>query len=218
MKKSLLLLLCVVVLSCTAAPCVADTLQGVIAEERIINLPNDQAKWYVSVVGDERDARYQQILGWFNTNEKLVNLKNQVHFCQVTNDTAIYAERYSGNVRALPTIRVQQADGVVVYEAAGKNIPMSAEGLNGAIAESVRPVLPWRRNHVHPQPRPSPDPGPSPPLDPPPQPIDDGAAPILDESDGVGIPTALSVLAIVLSALAGAIAGVVVQWKRTYPE
>jgi len=89
-------------------------------------------------------------VGWFDTNASLKKLKNQVHFCPVTSDTAIYQARYASNVKALPTVRMQKPDGTVVYEAAGKNIPMTAAGLNGALAgavntaQGIRPVLPWR--------------------------------------------------------------------------
>ena len=113
-------------LSRSRAPCFADTVNGVLAEERVVNLPNDSGKWYVSVVGNANDARYNEIVGWFDTNASLKKLKNQVHFCPVTSDTAIYKERYASNVKGLPTVRVQKPDGTVVYEAAGKNIPMTA--------------------------------------------------------------------------------------------
>ena len=98
---------------------------------------NDQGKWYVSVVGNATDARYNEIVGWFDTNASLKKLKNQVHFCPVTSDTAIYQARYAANVKGLPTVRMQKPDGTVVYEAAGKNLPMTAAGLNGALAGAV---------------------------------------------------------------------------------
>ena len=217
MRKFLFLLLSAVMFSYAAAPCIADTVHGVIAEERIINLPNDQAKWYVSVVGDANDARYREILGWFKTNERLKNLKRQVHFCPVTTDTTIYAKRYAPNIKGLPTIRLQRANGVVVYEVSGKDVPMSPEGLNGAMASSVdrRLLLPWRRNHVHPQPAPSPDP--LPPVDPEPAPLDDGAAPDFGDQAKV-VAGGVIALLIVICAAVGAITGMVVQWQKTYPE
>jgi hypothetical protein len=79
---------------------------------------------------------------------------------------------------------LQQPDAVVVYEAAGKDIPMTAEGLNGALAGAVSkaqglfPILPWRRNADNRlnnlerrKPQPLPD------ADPKPQPINDGGKP-----------------------------------------
>ena len=173
-------------------PAFADTAtaNGVLAQERVINLPNDQGKWYVSVVGNASDASFRRVLGWFDANASLKGLKNQVHFCPVTTGTAVYQERYAPNVKGLPTVRVQKPDGVVVYEAAGNNLPMTAEGLYGAIAGAVsnaqglRPILPWRRDMERrcpgPGPCPTPNPQPQPQPDPDPQPIDDGGPPDLD--------------------------------------
>lgn len=174
-----------------AVVCHADTVNGVLVEERVVNLPNDSGKWYISVVGSACDARYREVLGWFDTYPGLMEAKNQVHFCPVTSSTAIYKERYAPNVKALPTVRLQKPDGTVVYEASGKNIPMTAAGLNGAMAaavntaQGIRPVLPWRRDMERrcpgPSPCPTPQPGPQPEPDPEPQPLDDGAIPDFGE-------------------------------------
>jgi len=220
--KRLLLALCALCLF--AAPCFADATYGVLAEERVINLPNDQGKWYVSVVGNAQDAQYQTILKWFNTNPSLRKLKNQVHFNAVTTDTMIYRDRYSMNVKGLPTVRMQNNQGVVIYEAAGKNLPFTPEGLYAAMADGfnkvqgIRPILPWRRNHVCPGPCPQPGPGPGPDdptPDPEPQPIDDGNAPVIDQPVEAGLPP-LWLMLLVLIVSAGA--GVAVQWKETYAK
>ncbi len=205
-------LICVMlILGCaTTVSMATEPLYGVITEERIINLPNDQAKWYVSVVGNSSDVNYQKVIGWFNTNAKLKKLKDQVHFCPVTKGTAIYMDRYAKNVNGLPTVRVQRANGETVYEAYGNNIPMSAEGLNGAIAEQV---LPWRKqvdNRC--RPKPSPKPEPNPPLDPEPQPIIDGSVPDMDAPARRGLPAVVSVLLLVAATLAGGVTGLVVEW------
>ncbi len=189
MNKLLLSALCLLAVFAVIVPCLGDTVNGVLAEERIVNLPKDQGKWYVSVVGNATDSRYNEIVGWFDTNPSLKKLKNQVHFCPVTSDTAIYQARYAANVKGLPTVRMQKPDGTVVYEAAGKNIPMTAAGLNGALAGAVsnaqglRPILPWRREMERrcPGPCPNPQPNPQPQPDPEPQPIDDGGAPVIDD-------------------------------------
>ncbi len=207
-------LICVLlILGCAATISMAtEPLYGVIAEERIINLPNDQAKWYVSVVGSSSDVNYQKVIGWFNTNAKLKKLKDQVHFCPVAKGTAIYADRYAGNVAGLPTVRVQKANGETVYEAYGDNIPMSADGLNNAIAEQV---MPWRRkmeDKCGPRPCPSPSPNPSPPVDPEPQPIVDGDVPDMDAPSHRGLPAVVAVMLLIASAIAGGVTGLVVEW------
>ena len=135
MNKLLLCVFCALAFATAAfmSPCRADTVNGVLAEERIVNLPQDSEKWYISVVGDESDSRYQEVLGWFDADSKLAKLKNQVMFCPVTRDMPLFAERYKSNIKGLPTVRMQQPDGTVVYEATGKNLPVTAGALNSAV-------------------------------------------------------------------------------------
>jgi hypothetical protein len=175
--------ICLLLAALAAVPAFADiaTVNGVLAKERVVNLPNDQGKWYISIVGNANDAAYLRLLVWFDNDASLKALKNKVHFCPVTTGTPIYQERYAPNVKGLPTVRVQKANGEVVYEAPGTHIPMTPQGLYGAIANSVhsaqgiRPILPWRREMERRCPGPCPTPQPAP--DPAPQPIDDGGAP-----------------------------------------
>ena len=187
MNRCLLIVALILTVLLCVSPSKGDTVNGVLSEQRVINLPQDQGKWYVSVVGVANDARYQEVLGWFSTTASLKTLKDKVHFCPVTSDSPMYKERYAPNIKGFPTVRVQTDGGVVIYEAAGKNIPMSGEGLYAAIAAAVNgseELLPWRRNHGYPRPQPQPDPKPILPFptpDPEPQPIDDGGAPVLDE-------------------------------------
>jgi hypothetical protein len=208
----LLLSICVMAaLIAVVATAAADTVNGVLAEERVVSLPQDGGKWYVSVVGNANDARYNEIAGWFDINASLKKLKNQVHFCPVTTDTAIYQARYASNVKGLPTVRMQKADGTMVYEAAGKNLPMTAAGLNGALAgavstaQGIRPVLPWRRDMERqcPGPRPNPQPNPLPQPDPEPQPIDDNGPPNVDPD----APAEPPVWALALVCIAGVLVG-----------
>ncbi len=191
MNKLLACVLCVLALFAAVVPCFADTAaaNGVLAEERVVNLPQDQAKWYISVVGAADDARYNEVLGWFENNASLTSLKGQVHFCPVTTNTTIYKERYAANIKALPAVRMQMADGVIVYEAAGENLPLTAAGLNGALAGAVNDaqrLLPWRRgvdNRLKGLEQPKPQPEPQPQPQPQPQPIDDGGKPVVDQVD-----------------------------------
>lgn len=221
--KRLLLALCVVLVAST---CFADKVNGVLSEDRVVNLPNDQGKWYVSVVGDAQDAQYQTILKWFSEDIALRKLKAQVHFCPIQSSSATYKARYSTNVKGLPTVRLQNSQGVVIYEAAGKNLPFTPGGLYGAFAVNVSkaqgvPILPWRRNHVCPRPCPTPDPGPDfdldldLDLDPAPQPIDDGGQPDFDEPVQSSLPPLWLMLAtLVISASAGLAA----EWTSTYKK
>ena len=233
MKRLLLALCALACIFAATAPGFADATYGVLAEERVINLPADQGKWYVSVVGDATNVQYQTIVQWFDTNAHLKNLKNRVHFCPVTIGLAVYQERYASNVKGLPTVRFQQPNGVVIYEAAGNNLPFTAEGLYGAMADSInkmqiRPILlPWRRNHGCPGPCPGPQPDPLDPIDPldPYDPVDPEPQPIIPEPpispeppiDPVqsDLPPIL-LMALVLIVSAGI--GVGVQWRDTYAK
>ena len=121
------------------------------------------------------------MLGWFDTG-KLKELRDATFFHPITTDDPIYKERYKPNLKGgLPTVRVQDSQGVTLYEES-KDLPLSGEGLYSAIAGAVNgseALLPWRRNHTSPKPEPSPDPAPGP-VDPEPAPLDDGGAPVLD--------------------------------------
>ena len=158
---------------------------GVAVQERIINLPEDGQKWYISVVGDAPDARYQEVLSWFESVDGLKTLKSKVHFCPVKTNSPIFKERYAPNIGVLPVVRVQSADGVVLYEAAGNKIPFTGEALYSAIASAVNgseELLPWRRRHATPAPAPvTPDPVTPIDTDPAPGPIDNGGAPVIED-------------------------------------
>lgn len=201
---------------------------GVMVEERIVNLPQDQGKWYISVVGNDAGENYHKVLGWFDSQPKLRRLKNQIHFCPVIVGTPVYQERYANNVKSLPTVRLQKPTGVVVYEAAGKHLPASADGLYSALAQAVFADAnlikqsPWKveqRCPLRPKPQPEPEPGPNP--DPPAQPLDNVGPPVIDEAPAVDeAPDGLTPLAIILIVVAcivvGGSVGLVSQWRKTY--
>ena len=156
--------------------------------EEIRTLPNDENKWYVSVVGDANDAGYQKVLAWFDSGD-LKDLKDQTHFNAVTIDSPMYPH-YQVNGTKLPFVRVQTADGAVVYEAAGAQMPWSAQALYGAIASAAgdNQKMVLRRRHRERQqepnvPEPNPIPKPDVPkivvkVDPPAPPLDNGRNPI----------------------------------------
>jgi len=225
--KRLLLALCVLCMVFAATTCFADKVNGVLAEERVINLPDDQGKWYISVVGDTKSAQYQTILKWFGQDPALRKLKNQVRFCPVTLNSTVYKTRYSMNVEGLPTVRFQNSQGVVIYEAAGKNLPFTAGGLYGALANNMakaqsRPILPWRRNHAPPGPCPGPcpqpdsDPDPDPGVapDPEPQPIDNGEEPEFEPAQS-SLPPLWLMLTMLVASVGG---GAFVEWRATYAK
>ena len=92
---------------CTDMVCGAEVkAPGVIANERVVNLPNDSEKWYLSIVGEVEEVRYAEILVWFEKNSALNQLRKQVHFRKIDSDTVTYRARYAPNVKGLPTVRL----------------------------------------------------------------------------------------------------------------
>lgn len=126
-----------------ALVCFADT------QERVAP-PNDEARLHLSVVGIVNSADYQRVLSWFEKDETLASLKRSVHFHPVKAGSATYEERYRPNIHGLPTIRLQNGEGGVLYEAWGANLPKTPEALASAIESKTSqlfdpPLLPWRR-------------------------------------------------------------------------
>jgi len=199
MSRVFLSLLMVLVL--TQGLC-AQTNYGVDAQERVVRLPEDGLKWHLSVVG--QDTQYREVLGWFDIVPNLKALKSKVLFHQVTPSDPIYSERYAPNIKALPTVRLQDERGVVIFEAAGKNLPMTGEGLYAAIASAVNgseELLPWRRKNRQPAPSPQPDPVPD--TDPAPQPLDNGGAPALEPVDEYPITLIVACIALLVGSIVG---------------
>ncbi len=221
----LAMILCVPVLS-------AETTDGVLTEERVITLPQDQEAWYLSVVGD--GDRYANLIDLFENDKQLRSLRDQVKFCPVETDSNLYRERYATNVSGLPTVRLQEANGTVVYEASGDNLPFTAGALYNALADSStntngifrpwrnggRPLLPWRRkmeNQIRPTPAPCPAPMPAP--TPGPLIINPIGPPKFEEPepDG-GVSGGMALLLSLVSVLGGGGVGAVKQLKETYSE
>ena len=195
------------------------------AEERVIELPKDGEKWYISVIGNPDDARYESILRRFDRDKNLKALKSQVHFWIVPSNGDAFKERYQKNTKVLPTIRMQESGGRVVWEASAGNIPITAKGLYNAMRTSsakALAILPWRRNGTvlpwRNQMEQKCQPGPCPPHapvlvvpDPTPAPLDDGGPPKFEET---GPSRWYMVLAAIASALAGGGYGLLTQWRK----
>lgn len=204
-----------------------------ITQERVVNLPNDSGKWFISIAGNRGDRRYDILLNWFDTSAKLNKFKVQVHFWKVDSNTPLYQRRFAPNTKVLPVVRVQKPDGTVVYQTSGVNIPTNALGLYSEIAKAVNTSqCPDGRCPIRPRPKPRPDPQPEPQPKPQPTPSPEPApdqapvvpdtvpdtapdAPVIDKTAD-GIPTALIVAAVIACVMIGGAIGLVVQWKKTY--
>lgn len=199
MKQVLMALAMLLAFAPVANAQTADAAYGVRydAQALVLNLPQDAAKSYLTVIGNPDDKRFQTVAGWFDGNEQLRVLKGASHFNAIPTTSAMYRERYSQSVRGTPCIRIQDAAGQVLYEVCGRNIPMSPEALTRAINASGC----LRRNYPAPAPDDDPPPQPLDPGPPPPQPVEQERFPWL---------------LLVGLTVAGAIAGLVKQFKDTY--
>ncbi len=187
----------------------ADEAYGVLhAEERVIDLPADQGKWHISVVGNPCDAKYQTVKGWFDSHPSLKHLKAQTHFHPITTTSTMYRDRYAKNTPKVPCVRIQSADGKVMYQVCGQDIPMSADALDQAIRTEL-----FRRRRCCPQPQPQPQPEPQPQPDPAPQPLDHVGPPDVAPEPKSGLPPWWALVGL---GVLGAGAGVVAKWKETY--
>lgn len=135
----------------------AGDVHGVIySGARIVDLPQDQGKLYVAVMGHANDPRFQNSVRWFDTVPALRDVKAQTHFQVHTSNSAMYRSRYAQSVPALPCIRVIDAQGNVYYQASGDNLPTSGEAIaNIFVTECFRR---WCRPAPQPQPQPAPEP------------------------------------------------------------
>ena len=199
------------------------------AEERVVDLPKDSEKWFISVIGDPKNVQYKGILRKFDRDKNLKSLKAQVHFWAIPTTSPAYKARYEKNTKILPTIRVQESDGTIVWEAAARGIPVTANGLYVAIKNSsmkTMAIMPWRRNGTVipwrgqmeqkcgpkgcPAPKPVPVPTPITP-DPEPAPLLDGGPPEFEETEPSRWYVVMTALA---SSLAGGGYGLLKQWKK----
>jgi len=228
-------LLCAVAILAIAAPCLTLAADGVLVKERVVNLPQDGSKWYVSLYGDKDDPTLGELERWFDSHVGLIDLARQTHYRTYHSDTTLFKERYAKDTPVLPAVKIQQANGVVVYKAAGDHIPYSPDALYTAMANATqnvietggvfrrpkRPVLPWRRKiedelrNCNPQPIDDEPPQ----LDPPPAPIDDGGPPKLEiepepEPESAGLPA----WAIVLMGVGSGLGGIAVGGVRILRE
>jgi len=202
----------------TACPCwaddqpselKADAAYGVLhAEERVINLPADQGKWHVSVIGNPRDAKYQMVKGWFDSHPSLKHLKDQTHFHPITTTSTMYRDRYAKSTPKVPCVRIQSGDGQVMYQVCGQDVPMSADALDQAIRTEL-----FRRRRCCPSPEPGPGPEPPAVPDPEPQPLDQVGPPNVAPEPVSTMPPWWLLMGLLV---VGAGAGVAAKWKETY--
>lgn len=134
------------------------------SEERIVNLPQDQNKWYLTVIVKINDAQSTSVKSWFEDAE-LFALRKQVHYHAISTDSRMWELRYKKMYRNEDCcVRLQNRKGTVVYQATGKNLPGDSDKLFLQLVTAIseykkRNQCPWDSD---PKPKPKPDPSPSP--------------------------------------------------------
>jgi len=186
----------------------ADAAYGVrYVEERVVELPGDQLKPYLTVFGEKGDPKMAAMVKWFETNDTLKGIKDQTHFLVMYTDDPMY-HRYAGNVPALPYVCLQAVNvEKPIAEYAGSQVPMTADALaRGLNVTASKAECFRRRNQVQPQP----GPGPGPYIDPAPQPLPPTPGP--PSRPTPRFPWFLLILIVTLSAAGGAGR----EWYKTY--
>jgi len=123
-------------------------------EERILHLPEDSAKWYLTLVlapDDRADPASRKLRAWFASDPRLASLKAQTHFNEYRPDERFYRARYLAHYGATtPQVWLQRDNAKPIYCAQGTDMPTSAEALADELAEVIQQACPNC-------PRPSPD-------------------------------------------------------------
>lgn len=115
-------------------------------KERVIKLPKDGQKFFVTVIGDPNDSKFIALKSWFKDVPELAKLRDETHFNAVATNRPDFKEKFSKNVPNTPLVRVQTSNGGVIYQVSGDNVPMSGQALSRSInTEFLRR---WRERHL----------------------------------------------------------------------
>lgn len=98
---------------------------------QVVELPQDQGKYYLSVIGSDTVSQ------WFNEHPQLRQLRDQTHYHSVAVSSRAF-EHYRPYTPVVPCVRLQTPEGYRVYEATRNEIPRTAEGLLSDIGRRLR--------------------------------------------------------------------------------
>ncbi len=115
-----------------------------IAEQQVVNLPEDGKLYYTTLflkTDWQKDAKSRELKSWFDTDITLTSLRSQTHFSVVTPADPQWKAKYAKGVgTALPCFALTDAGGNVVYKASGSNITNAK-----SLASEVKRRCPNRR-------------------------------------------------------------------------
>ena len=127
-------------------------LQAAEAEARIMNLPDDSAMGYVTIiVHSDWLARPDEValVEKWQAMPEVAGLAGKAHFLSYTEKDPLYQQRLAANNPLLPAIIVQDHEGYVLFKD------------HGWVPPGKRAIFPWN-NRPAPCPGPGPCPGPKP--------------------------------------------------------
>lgn len=170
---------------------------------RVVNLPQDGDKLFLTIAGNPANAKYQQLNAWFKSDANLISIKNETHFNSLATNSVMFKERYAKTTPVTPIVRLQSPDGTPLYEAVGADIPATPAALASAINLKAEAGCPWRRRCQPQQQEAAPQEEEQPIVAP---------EPVKHEPEGVHLGVMLTVVGVCLTV--GAAIGAVQYFKR----
>jgi len=116
--------------------------------DRVVDLPEDgRGRGYFTTVFTSsnwrRNGRERAIVEWFHQDDRLSDLRRQIHWHHYTPGHRVWS-RFRTVVNRLPCVLVQDPDGYVIYKATGENVPLNADKLADEISRMLEKHLALR--------------------------------------------------------------------------
>lgn len=198
---------------CLVALCASMTMCSVCDAEQVLQLPRGEDKLHLSIVGNERQVTKLSLM--FQSDAKLRQIRDQVRWHAVETDTAIFRVRYAPNIDGLPTVRLQNPDGTVIYEEYGERLTEDSGALYGAIKQAMvaSKLFPWRNRNNDGGCGPN---GCNPFQQPPPEQEEPEEVYVMPEVEPEEPDNTLAIVAILVMVVVGAGAGVYAGWRKAH--
>lgn len=107
-------------------------------KEAVYELPNDSGKLYLTVAGSASDQKYKDLCGQFSATPEWKELRDSAHYTQLPTNSKMFNGRYAKEYKDFPTIRLQTADGRIVNEWVGRDIPANDQLMSELKADCFR--------------------------------------------------------------------------------
>ncbi len=138
-----------------------------IIEERIVNLPEDSGKYWLTLflpknpIGNDETSI---LLSWFETHSGLNHIASNTRNWTLDEQNPYYKSKYGHredlSPDKFPILTLQMPDGKICYKVSSGNFPKSANQLYEEIAESIERCFPRPKPKpdIKPVPKPQPQP------------------------------------------------------------